>query len=93
MLHRPLSWLRRTYPDVRLAFLARISVADDPLLADVIAVRITSVHGVIRLKGRVLQASHKGRIEATIRGSLATAGLWSFQWDSWCFIFWGASGV
>jgi len=75
MLHRLWPWPRRIYPDRRLALLARLSVADDPLLADVTHVSITCVQGRIRLKGRVPQASDKARIEADIRGALRTAGL------------------
>jgi hypothetical protein len=75
MLHRLLFRFGRRYPDRRLAWLARRSVADDALLADVTCVRITSTHGVIRLQGRVPQASDKARIEADIRDALATAGL------------------
>jgi hypothetical protein len=75
MLHRLLFRFGRRYPDRRLAWLARRSVADDALLADVTCVRITSAHGVIRLTGRVPHVSDKVRIEATIRATLTTAGL------------------
>jgi hypothetical protein len=75
MLHRLLAGFGRAFPDARLALLARLSVADDPLLADLTRVRITCTGGVIRLKGRVPQASDKLRIEADIQGALATAGL------------------
>jgi hypothetical protein len=75
MLHRLWPWPRRTYPDARLALLARRSVADDSLLADVTCVSITSRHGVLRLKGCVPHTRDKARIEADIRTALATAGL------------------
>ena len=75
MLHR---WLPRrgyTYHDAHLAFRARITIAEDPLLADVTLVSITSAKGVIRLKGRVPHARDKAHIEGTIRAALHTAGL------------------
>ena len=75
MLHCLLSWFGRAYPDARLALLAHLSIADDPLLADVTRVRITSVQGRIQLKGCVPQVSDKARIQANIRGALARAGL------------------
>ena len=75
MLHRLLPWLGRTYPDAHLAFRARITLAEDPRLADVTLVSITSAHGVLRLKGRVPQGRDKGRIEGQIRGTLHMAGL------------------
>jgi hypothetical protein len=75
MLHRLLPWGGRTYPDAHLAFRARITLAENPLLADVTLVSITSAKGVIRLKGRVPHASDKARIEEAIRVALHTAGL------------------
>ena len=75
MLHR---WLPRrgyTYHDAHLAFRARITIAEDPLLADVTLVSITSAKGVIRLKGHVPHARDKAHIEGTIRTALHTAGL------------------
>ena len=75
MLHRWLPWLGRAYNDTQLAFRARITLAEDPRLTDVTLVSITSVNGVIQLKGRVPHATDKAHIEGAIRRALHTAGL------------------
>ena len=75
MLHQLIPWVGRAYQDAQLAFLARITIAEDLLLADVTRVSITSAHGVIRLKGRVPNGRDKARIEGDIRAALHTAGL------------------
>jgi hypothetical protein len=68
-------WWRWSYPDARLAFLARQAVAADPLLPDLSKVSITCTHGVLRLTGRVPQAQDRVRIEADIHSALHTADL------------------
>ena len=68
-------WLRWSYPDDRLALLARQAVAADPLLPDLSRVSITCTHGVLRLTGRVSHAQGRLRIEADIDHTLRTADL------------------
>ena len=75
MLYRLLPWIGRTYNDAHLAFRARITIAEDPLLADITLVSIRSVNGVIHLKGRVPHATDKAHIEGAIRIALRTADL------------------
>ncbi len=74
-MHWLAHWLRWSYPDNRLALLARQAVAADPLLPDLSKVSITCTHGVIRLTGRVPHARGRARIEADIHTALRTAGL------------------
>ena len=68
-------WWRWSYPDQRLAWLARQAVAADALLPDLTRMSITCTRGVIRLTGRVPHASDRVRIEADIHHVLATTGL------------------
>lgn len=75
MLRQLFPCVGRAYPDAQLAFVARITIAEDLMLADVTQVSITSAHGVIHLKGSVRHGCDKGRIEGDIRAALQRAGL------------------
>ena len=68
-------WLCWSYPDDRLALLARQAVAADARLPNLTRVLITCTKGIIRLTGRVPQAQDRARIEADIRCALHTANL------------------
>ena len=68
-------WFWGSYPDERLAFLARQAVAADPRLSDLTQMSITCLHGVLRLTGRVPRAYDRACIEADIGTALRTAGL------------------
>lgn len=60
-MHWLARWLRWSYPDDRLALLARQAVAADPRLVNLTQMSITCTHGVIRLTGRVPYAWDRAR--------------------------------
>lgn len=75
MLYRLWLYVSCPYNDVDLAWLARITLAEDTLLTDLTQVGVTSMHGIIHLKGRVPTRCDKARIEADIHRALCTADL------------------
>ncbi len=74
-MHWLAHWLRWSYPDDRLAWLARQAVAADPRLVNLTQMSITCTHGVIRLTGRVPHAWDRAHIEVDIDSALHRADL------------------
>lgn len=63
------------YDDEKLLSIAKVAIAEDPLLPDVTGIALKSEHGVVSLSGVVHRDSEKVRVEKAVRQALETTGL------------------